>query len=250
MGMDTQESLLRLCVPWTSNERRPWRRARSQAGASNGLHDSQVLARAHALSIAPVGGSWAIWSGRCASGSTMMRPKWSCAGACLGLGSTRPRGRPHGTWCVLTGGAWQTVTSRWFTAPWQRGWLGCPWQSTPRSSRHGDGGGGSAGTEVRCKPVAGERTVAGLARGASRAGHEAALLACIGMGADARLPDASGNTPLHHAARFGHASLVTPLVEAGSDVAALNAHGWAPLPCRPSHARPGLPPPDGPRRQS
>ncbi|KAG1449189.1 hypothetical protein G6F57_016682 [Rhizopus arrhizus] len=65
--------------------------------------------------------------------------------------------------------------------------------------------------------------------GASRAGHEAALLACIGMGADARLPDASGNTPLHHAARFGHASLVTPLVQAGADVAALNAHGWAPL---------------------
>ena len=65
--------------------------------------------------------------------------------------------------------------------------------------------------------------------GASRAGHEAALLACIGMGADARLPDASGNTPLHHAARFGRALLVTPLVQAGADVAALNGHGWAPL---------------------
>ncbi|WP_373869174.1 ankyrin repeat domain-containing protein [Acinetobacter soli] len=75
--------------------------------------------------------------------------------------------------------------------------------------------------------------------GASRAGEEAALLACIGMGADARLPDASGNTPLHHAARFGHASLVTPLVEAGADVAALNALGWAPLhlAARHRHAR-------------
>ncbi len=65
--------------------------------------------------------------------------------------------------------------------------------------------------------------------GASRAGHEAALLACIGMGASVRMPDVNGNTPLHHAARFGHAHLVTPLVEAGADVSALNGQGWAPL---------------------
>ena len=65
--------------------------------------------------------------------------------------------------------------------------------------------------------------------GASRAGHEAALVACIGMGASVRMPDASGNTPLHHAARFGHAHLITPLVEAGADLSALNGQGWAPL---------------------
>lgn len=65
--------------------------------------------------------------------------------------------------------------------------------------------------------------------GASRAGHEAALLACIGMGASVRMPDASGNTPLHHAARFGHAHLIKPLVDAGADVSALNGQGWAPL---------------------
>lgn len=65
--------------------------------------------------------------------------------------------------------------------------------------------------------------------GASRAGHEAALLACIGMGASVRMPDVSGNTPLHHVARFGHAHLVSPLVEAGADVSALNGQGWAPL---------------------
>lgn len=65
--------------------------------------------------------------------------------------------------------------------------------------------------------------------GASRAGHEAALLACIGMGASVRMPDVNGNTPLHHAARFGHAHLVSPLVEAGANVTALNGQGWAPL---------------------
>lgn len=65
--------------------------------------------------------------------------------------------------------------------------------------------------------------------GASRAGHEDALLACIGMGASVRMPDANGNTPLHHAARFGHAHLVSPLVEAGADVSTLNGQGWAPL---------------------
>lgn len=65
--------------------------------------------------------------------------------------------------------------------------------------------------------------------GASRAGHEAALLACISMGASVRMPDPNGNTPLHHAARFGHAHLVTPLVKAGADVSTLNGQGWAPL---------------------
>jgi len=65
--------------------------------------------------------------------------------------------------------------------------------------------------------------------GASRAGHEAALLACIEMGAEVRMSDASGNTPLHHAARFGHAHLIKPLVDAGADVSALNGQGWAPL---------------------
>lgn len=65
--------------------------------------------------------------------------------------------------------------------------------------------------------------------GASRAGHEAAVLACIGMGASVRMPDVNGNTPLHHAARFGHAHLVTPLVESGADVSTLNGQGWAPL---------------------
>ena len=65
--------------------------------------------------------------------------------------------------------------------------------------------------------------------GASRAGHEAALLACIGMGASVRMPDVNGNTPLHQAARFGHAHLVSPLVKAGADVSALNGQGWAPL---------------------
>lgn len=64
---------------------------------------------------------------------------------------------------------------------------------------------------------------------ASRSGHEAALLACIGMGASVRMPDTTGNTPLHHAARFGHAHLVKPLVDAGADVSALNGQGWAPL---------------------
>lgn len=65
--------------------------------------------------------------------------------------------------------------------------------------------------------------------GASRAGHEAAVLACIGMGASVRMPDLNGSTPLHHAARFGHAHLVSPLVDAGADVSALNGQGWAPL---------------------
>lgn len=65
--------------------------------------------------------------------------------------------------------------------------------------------------------------------GASRAGHEAALLACIEMGADVRMADASGNTALHHASRFGHAHLIKPLVDAGADVSALNGQGWAPL---------------------
>lgn len=73
--------------------------------------------------------------------------------------------------------------------------------------------------------------------GAARAGHEPALRACLGMGAEPDAPDLNGNAALHHAARFGHAHLVAPLADAGAHLDLANRHGRTPLQVAADHGR-------------
>lgn len=230
MEMDIQESLLRLLRPLGLQRAEALAGALArEAGASKGLHDSQVLARAHALSVAPVEGRLGdlVWQVRQREhdGAPQVDLRWGLHR--LGLdapsrASTRDlvrayerrladRNEPmvYSTLAERVAGSMAEHTSLF---------QGMAMAVEEARARRSDAN--------RLRENAPWQ---GWLVGASRAGHEAALLACIGMGADARLPDASGNTPLHHAARFGHFSLVTPLVEAGADVAALNAHGWVPL---------------------
>ncbi|HEL3176031.1 TPA: ankyrin repeat domain-containing protein [Stenotrophomonas maltophilia] len=231
MEMDIQESLLRLLRPLDLQRAEALADALvREAGASKGLHDSQVLARAHALSVAPVEGRLGdlVWQVRQREHDDV--PQVDLRWGLYRLGfdaptrtSTRDLVRAYGRRLADRDEpmVYSTLAER---------------VAGLSMAEHASlfQGMAMAVEEARARKSDANRLrenapwQAWIVE-ASRAGHEAALLACIGMGADARLPDASGNTPLHHAARFGHVSLVTPLVEAGADVAALNAHGWAPL---------------------
>ncbi|HGM5957933.1 TPA: ankyrin repeat domain-containing protein [Stenotrophomonas maltophilia] len=229
--MDIQESLMHLLRPLGLQRAEALAGALArEAGASKGLHYSQVLARAHALSVAPVEGRLGdlVWQVRQREHDDV--PQVDLRWGLYRLGfdaprrdSTRDLVRAYGRRLADRDEpmVYSTLAER---------------VAGLSMAEHASlfQGMAMAVEEARARQSDANRLREnapwqGWLVGASRAGHEAALLACIGMGADARLPDASGNTPLHHAARFGHASLVTPLVEAGSDVAALNAHGWAPL---------------------
>ncbi len=64
-------------------------------------------------------------------------------------------------------------------------------------------------------------------------GEAAAIL--IGGGADIHAKAASGNTPLHSAARWDSPDAVSALLEAGADIHALNGEGLTP--CARMHAR-------------
>ena len=67
---------------------------------------------------------------------------------------------------------------------------------------------------------------------ATRDSHEGrpdAVTTLLANGADARKPDATGNTPLHHAARCAEPIIAALLVDAAIDVNAINAEGMTPL---------------------
>lgn len=69
----------------------------------------------------------------------------------------------------------------------------------------------------------------GLALAAAHAGDLDTLQAFVELGRDLNLKDYSGQTPLHVAARRGHASVVTMLLQRGVDVDARNEDGQSPL---------------------
>nr|XP_042117166.1 60 kDa lysophospholipase isoform X2 [Peromyscus maniculatus bairdii] len=68
-----------------------------------------------------------------------------------------------------------------------------------------------------------------LALAAAHAGDLDTLQAFVEQGRDLNLKDCSGQTPLHVAARRGHASVVTMLLQKGVDVNAHNEDGHSPL---------------------
>lgn len=69
----------------------------------------------------------------------------------------------------------------------------------------------------------------GLALAAAHAGDLDTLQAFVELGRDLNLKDYSGQTPLHAAARRGHAAVVTMLLQRGVDVDARNEDGESPL---------------------
>ncbi|XP_045679794.1 60 kDa lysophospholipase isoform X2 [Phyllostomus hastatus] len=69
----------------------------------------------------------------------------------------------------------------------------------------------------------------GLACAAAHAGDVEALRALAELGSDLSLQDFSGQTPLHVAARRGHAGVVTMLLQRGVDVSARDEDGCSPL---------------------
>ncbi|XP_008823750.1 60 kDa lysophospholipase isoform X5 [Nannospalax galili] len=68
-----------------------------------------------------------------------------------------------------------------------------------------------------------------LVLAAAHAGDLNTLQALEELGRDLRLEDCSGQTPLHVAARRGHAAVVTMLLQKGVDVNAQNEDGHSPL---------------------
>ncbi|XP_005343660.1 60 kDa lysophospholipase [Microtus ochrogaster] len=68
-----------------------------------------------------------------------------------------------------------------------------------------------------------------LALAAAHAGDLDTLQALVELGRDLNLKDSSGQTPLHVAARRGHAAVVTMLLQKGVDVNAHNEDGHSPL---------------------
>lgn len=69
----------------------------------------------------------------------------------------------------------------------------------------------------------------GLALAAAHAGDLDTLQAFVELDRDLNLKDYSGQTPLHVAARRGHAAVVTMLLQRGADVDARNEDGQSPL---------------------
>jgi ankyrin repeat protein len=63
----------------------------------------------------------------------------------------------------------------------------------------------------------------------SHDGRPDAVTTLLANGADARMPDAIGNTPLHHAARCAEPIIAALLVDAAIDVDAINAEGMTAL---------------------
>jgi len=63
----------------------------------------------------------------------------------------------------------------------------------------------------------------------SHDGRPDAVTTLLANGADARMPDAAGNTPLHHAARCAQPIIAALLVDAAIDVNAVNAEGMTAL---------------------
>ena len=51
----------------------------------------------------------------------------------------------------------------------------------------------------------------------------------IQAGANVNAVDEDGDTPLHHASRYGRFEIVKALIQAEADVNAANKHGWIPL---------------------
>ncbi|XP_027272530.1 60 kDa lysophospholipase isoform X9 [Cricetulus griseus] len=68
-----------------------------------------------------------------------------------------------------------------------------------------------------------------LALAAAHAGDLDTLQAFVELGRDLNLKDCSGQTPLHVAARRGHAAVVSTLLQKGVDVNARNEDGHSPL---------------------
>jgi len=229
--MDTQESLLRLLRPLGLQRAEALTGALArEADASKGLHDSQVLARAHALSVAPVEGRLGdlVWQVRQRKHDDVPQVDLRWGLHRLGFDAPTRASTPNLVRAYERRLADRDEPMVYSTLAERVAGLSMAEHVSLFQ------GMAMAVEEARARQSDANRLREnapwqGWLVGASRAGHEAALLACIGMGADAQLPDASGNTPLHHAARFGRALLVTPLVQAGADVAALNGHGWAPL---------------------
>ncbi len=60
-------------------------------------------------------------------------------------------------------------------------------------------------------------------------GRPDAVMTLLANGADARIADAAGNTPLHHAARCAEPSIAALLLDAAADVNAINAEGLTAL---------------------
>jgi ankyrin repeat protein len=60
-------------------------------------------------------------------------------------------------------------------------------------------------------------------------GRPEAVMTLLANGADARVSDADGNTPLHHAARSSDAGVAALLRDAAADVDVVNAEGVTPL---------------------
>lgn len=60
-------------------------------------------------------------------------------------------------------------------------------------------------------------------------GRPDAVMTLLANGADARIADSAGNTPLHHAARCAEPSIAALLLDAAADVNAINAEGMTAL---------------------
>lgn len=60
-------------------------------------------------------------------------------------------------------------------------------------------------------------------------GRPDAVMTLLANGADARIADAAGNTPLHHAARCAEPSIAALLLDAAADANAVNAEGMTAL---------------------
>ncbi|KAG0933640.1 hypothetical protein G6F31_016271 [Rhizopus arrhizus] len=233
--MDIQESLLRLLRPLGLQRAEALAGALArEAGASRGLHDSQVLARAHALSVAPVEGRLGdlVWQVR-------QRKHDDAPQVDLRWGLHR-----------LGFDAHTRASTRDLHLGREGGWV-VHGRARLALPRHGDGGGGGAGSAVGCKPVAGERTVASLARGGVPSGPRSST---AGLHRHGRGRPAARCQRQHATASCGpvwsrlagHPAGPSRRRRGGPQRPRVGA---AP-PRRASHARPGLPPPDGPRRQS
>lgn len=86
---------------------------------------------------------------------------------------------------------------------------------------------------VRCllgaNRISSQADLDGLLRSAIQVADAEAVEDALSLGAPVNATDAQGNTPLHLAARGGHASLITPLIHSGAWVDEVNEEGQSPL---------------------
>ena len=83
----------------------------------------------------------------------------------------------------------------------------------------------NSGADVHAKSTYGETPL----HAAAKYGNAKVISALIKAGADVNVQDIIAGTPLHEAAGFGKAEVISVLIKAGADINAKDKDGWTPL---------------------